>query len=79
MSIMLSLFIFCIVWYRMPPLNYPQSELNMNTKEQLQKAGVEHIAIQGEAAKDDGDWDLPANPQTDVQVCGLEEGCTSCQ
>lgn len=51
----------------------------MNTPDQLQQAGVAHIDIQAQAAKDDGDWDLPANPQTDVQVCGLEEGCTSCQ
>lgn len=51
----------------------------MEVQEQLQQAGVAHIAIQEQAAKDDGDWDLPSKPQTDVKVCGINGDCEACQ
>lgn len=51
----------------------------MEVQEQLKQAGVAHIDIQAQAAKDDGDWDLPGAPQTDVKLCSLEGDCEACQ
>ena len=56
-------------------------QYNEEQQQAIDNAGLGHVALDpaSPAVLADDDFELPSNPQTDVKVCGLEEGCTSCQ
>ena len=61
--------------HRASVFKYKEHNVQHNEQQQqaIENAGLKHVTL------DEDDFELPSNPQTDVKVCGLEEGCTSCQ